>query len=212
VPDDDLTSVLIVDDDPHHQRLLQAHLEGHGCRIQFASDGVEAMERLMRKPLDFDVVLLDRVMPRMDGMEVLARIKSDRTLKRLPVIMQTGSSTSEEILAGIRAGAYYYLTKPYDVETMVTMVTTAARDFGEYRRLRQEMKRGLECLTLVSNATLIFRTVSQAKATAAVVSNTCPDPSSAVIGLTELLVNAVEHGNLGITYEEKTLLNANGRW
>lgn len=214
MPDDDdrVPTILIVDDDESHQRLLEVGLAPAGWRIDFASDGVEAMDLLSRKKLDYDVVLLDRGMPRMGGMEVLARMKEQPRLRRLPIIMQTASASPEEIKEGIRAGAYYYLTKPYDIETLVAMVTTAARDFGEYKRLRQEVSRALGCLTLVESTNLVIRTIAQARDTAAVMAYTCPDPSSAVIGLTELLVNAVEHGNLGITYEEKTVLNATGGW
>jgi anti-sigma regulatory factor (Ser/Thr protein kinase) len=65
---------------------------------------------------------------------------------------------------------------------------------------------------LITQATLRIQTVEQARDAAAVLVNACPDPAAAVIGLTELLVNAVEHGNLGITYEDKTALNAAGTW
>jgi anti-sigma regulatory factor (Ser/Thr protein kinase) len=95
---------------------------------------------------------------------------------------------------------------------MTTIVETAARDFAEYKRLREQVARGLGCLTLLRSATLSIRTINEARDTAAVLANTCPDPAAAVIGLTELLVNGVEHGNLGITYEDKTRLNAGGGW
>jgi phosphoserine phosphatase RsbU/P len=210
--DDRPTTLLIVDDDDSHQRLLERSLAPLGWRIDFAWDGVQAMELLLRKQLAYDVVLLDRGMPRMSGMEVLSRMKEEPRLRRLPVIMQTGSARQEDIREGIRAGAYYYLTKPYDIDTLVAMVTTAAHDFGEYRRLRHEITRALGCLTLVESTTLVIHTLDHARDSAAVLANACPDPASAVIGLTELLVNAVEHGNLGITYEEKTQLNARGEW
>jgi phosphoserine phosphatase RsbU/P len=204
--------VLIVDDNPLDQKLLQAHLSPNGYDLDFARDGVEAMVMLERDPYAYDVVLLDRSMPRMNGMEVLSRIKATPALRMLPVIMQSALSDRAQILEGIRAGAYYYLTKPYDVQTLHAVVGTAVRDFAEYKDLQHRVRRGVECLTLIERAVLKIQTIEQARDTAAVLVNACPDPAAAVIGLTELLVNAVEHGNLGITYEEKSALNVNGMW
>ncbi len=205
-------SILIVDDNRLDRALIEAYLANEPYALEFAEDGVEAMARLQREPLLYDVVLLDRTMPRMDGIEVLAAIKNDPRLRMLPVIMQTALASPQDVLEGIRAGAYYYLPKPYDAQTLVAMVETAAHDFAQYKDLQLKVRRGMECLTLIQNATLFIRTVEQARATASVFVNACPDPESAVIGLTELLVNAVEHGALGITYDEKTALNAQGTW
>lgn len=210
--DADDVSILIVDDNRADQLLLSACLAPAGYSIVFANDGVEAIEALHKEPHRFDVVLLDRSMPRKGGLEVLQEIKREPQLRTLPVIMQTGAANRDEILEGIRAGAYYYLTKPYDRETLATVVDTAARDFADYKRLRAQLARGLDSLTLLQSATFLIRTIQQARDTATVLANTCPDPASAVIGLTELLVNGVEHGNLGVTYEEKSELNLNGGW
>lgn len=192
--------------------LIEAYLSHAPYVLDFAVDGVEAMARLEREPLRYDVVLLDRTMPRMDGLSVLVSIKKNPRLRMLPVIMQTALASPKDVMEGIRAGAYYYLTKPYDSETLLAMIETATRDFAEYKDLQQKVRTGMECLTLIQSATLLIRTVDQARATATVFVNACPDPERVVIGLTELLVNAVEHGNLGITYEDKTVLNASGEW
>ncbi|HYI12053.1 MAG TPA: response regulator [Thermoanaerobaculia bacterium] len=211
MPEHDAT-VLIVDDNPPDRQLLSAYLSEEPYALDFANDGIEAMELLEREPLPYDVVLLDRQMPRMGGMEVLARIKADPRLRTLPVIMQTAMSSRQEVIEGIRAGAYYYLTKPYDASTLLAIVGTACRDYAQYKSLQQAVRQGIHCLTLIRSATLYIRTLEEAHDTAAVFVNACPDPESAVIGLTELLVNAVEHGNLGISYEEKSALNASGTW
>lgn len=206
------TRILVVDDNPLDRQLLEEHLTARGYDVGFARDGLEGWEMLESDPLRYDVVLLDRAMPRLDGMQVLARVKQHPRLRTLPVIMQTASAMRSEILEGIRGGAYYYLTKPYDSEVLIGVVETAARDFAEYRRLQQQVARGLSSLRLLIRAAFHLRTVDEARDLAAVLANVCPDPLNAVIGLTELLVNAVEHGNLGITYEEKTQLNATGSW
>jgi phosphoserine phosphatase RsbU/P len=204
--------VLIVDDNQLDRKLLRTYLSKEAYELDFAEDGLQAMTMLARRPLPYDVVLLDRAMPRMSGMEVLAAIKADPRLRMLPVIMQTAAASPAEMQEGLRAGAYYYLTKPYDPETLVAIVGTAARDYTQYKELLQQLRSGMQCLRLLQNAKLLIRTVEEARDAATVFVNACPDPERTVIGLTELLVNAVEHGNLGVTYEEKSRLNSEGTW
>lgn len=206
------TRVLVVEDNVFDQQLLREHLTSRGYQTEFANDGAEALPLLEADPLRYDVVLADRIMPRMHGLELLSHIKENPRLRTIPVILQTASAKREEMLEGIRAGAYYYLTKPYDVETLLTVVDTAARDFTDYRHLKERIERGLRCLTLIREASFSIQTVDEARDLGMVLANACPDPMSTVIGLTEILVNAVEHGNLGITYEEKSQLNSAGQW
>lgn len=204
--------MLIVDDHAIDRKLLARHLEPEGYAVETANDGVEAWEMLEANPDRYDVVLLDRSMPRMNGMELLAKIKSDERLRTLPAIMQTALSKREEMLEGIRAGAYYYLTKPYDIEMLKTVVRTAVDDYYRYRELQAEVRKGTDTIRLMREAVFTFRTVEQAHDLGMLLANTCPNPTATVVGLTELLVNAVEHGNLGITYEEKSRLNNPVDW
>lgn len=204
--------ILVVDDHALDRKLLTAYLTPEGYAVDTAGDGVEAWGKLNAEPERYDVVLLDRTMPRMDGMQLLTRMKEDESLRMVPVIMQTALARRDHILEGIRAGAYYYLTKPYDVDMLKSVVKTAVADHQTYRDMQAQVKKGLGSLRLLENATFTFQTVEQARDLGALLANTCPDPNATVIGLTELLVNAVEHGNLGITYEDKSKLFATGGW
>jgi CheY-like chemotaxis protein/anti-sigma regulatory factor (Ser/Thr protein kinase) len=209
---DDDARVLIVDDTRLDRELLTSHLKRAGYEIETAADGVEALERLEKAPSHFDVVLLDRSMPRMDGLGVLRVLKQHARLRMLPVILQTASTAREHMVEGIKAGAYYYLTKPYDVEMLLSVVATAARDYAHYKEVQAQLRSGLKVLRLLRDAQFEVRTVDEARDIAGVLANACPDPMSTVVGLTELLVNAVEHGSLGITYDEKSELCASGTW
>jgi CheY-like chemotaxis protein/anti-sigma regulatory factor (Ser/Thr protein kinase) len=206
------TRVLVVEDNVFDQQLLQEYLSSRGYQTEFAHDGMEALPKLEADPMRYDVVLTDRIMPHMNGLELLGRIKENPRLRTIPVILQTASSRREEMVEGIRAGAYYYLTKPYDVEMLLTVIETAVRDFTDYRHLKERIERGLRCLTLIRDASFSIQTVEEARDLGMVLANACPDPMSTVIGLTEILVNAVEHGNLGITYEEKSVLRNCHDW
>jgi len=206
------THVLVVEDNELDRQLLGVHLSDLDADIDFARDGVEAWELLERSADLFDVVLLDRTMPRMNGLELLTRMKADARCRALPVILQTACVGREEMIEGMRAGAYYYLTKPVDADVLLNVVRTAAADRSDTRKLQSHLDRGIKSLGLLQQATFTLRTIEEARNLGTVLALACPDPDAAVVGITELLVNAVEHGNLAITYDEKSVLHARGEW
>ncbi len=208
----DATRVLVVDDNPHDRALMHEYLSREGYETDDAEDGVEAFHILERDPWRYDVVLLDRNMPRLGGVELLQWLKANPELRSLPVILQTASDSRADLLAAMKGGAFYYLTKPYDVEMLLTVVATAARDRASYRQLQTVARRGEMATGLLRSATFRLRSIDEARDVGTLVAGLCPDPANTVIGLTELIVNAVEHGNLGITYAEKSELSGMDRW
>ncbi len=105
-------NILVIDDDPLNRRLLTATLERQGHRASSAEDGKTALAMLAEdRP---DVVLLDLVMPGMDGIEVLERIKADEELRHLPVIVISGVDDAESVVRCIEMGAEDFLPKPFD--------------------------------------------------------------------------------------------------
>ena len=105
-------NILVIDDDPLNRRLLTATLERQGHQTSSAEDGKTALAMLAEdRP---DVVLLDLVMPGMDGMEVLERIKGDEQLRHLPVIVISGVDDAESVVRCIEMGAEDFLPKPFD--------------------------------------------------------------------------------------------------
>jgi DNA-binding response OmpR family regulator/anti-sigma regulatory factor (Ser/Thr protein kinase) len=208
----DATRVLIVDDNPHDRALLQEHLSREGYEIDTAEDGVEGFHLMERDPWRYDVVLLDRNMPRLGGVELLQWLKANAELRSLPVILQTASDSRADLLEAMKGGAFYYLTKPYDIEVLLTVVATAVRDRATYRQLQTVARRSEMATGLLRRASFRLRDIEEARDVGTLVAGFCPDPGNTVIGLTELIVNAVEHGNLGITYAEKSELNGINRW
>lgn len=204
--------LLVVDDEEINVEIILANLENEGYEIDVAYDGTEAWENLERDPEAYHAILLDRMMPRMDGMTVLARMKRDSVMRHIPVILVTAMSDKEEVLQGIRAGAYYYLTKPFEAAMLVSVVRTAVRDHGNYLAVREELRETARTLNLMQSGHFEFRTLEEARALATLLANACPRSDNVVLGLSELMINAVEHGNLGISYAEKTALNDAGTW
>lgn len=113
------SGVLVVDDDPDIRDIVALVLELHGVRCVTASDGVEALAALHMHD-DIGLVLLDLMMPRMSGLEVLAEMKHDPSLARIPVVVISGNYVTEPQVLGMGANAY--LLKPLDVDVLVTTV------------------------------------------------------------------------------------------
>ncbi len=115
-------SILVVDDTAANRRLYSGILSRAGFRVETASDGVEALARLgFERP---SLVLLDFVMPRLDGVGVLDHMRRDARLARIPVVMLTSSTSPDDIDDALEAGANDYITKPVNSRILVTRIKT----------------------------------------------------------------------------------------
>lgn len=107
-------TVLIVDDEPFNVDVLQQELEDLDYNIITASNGKEALEKI--KGQQPDLVLLDLMMPVVDGFAVLSEIKMDNELRNIPVIIVSAANDSKSVVKGIKQGADDYITKPIDAD------------------------------------------------------------------------------------------------
>ncbi len=205
------SKILTVDDEQFNLDILKRYMTRAGYEVILAEDGLLALRMLEEHP-DIDVIVLDRMMPNMDGMEFLHRIKSNPEFQNIPVIMQTAAAASGQVLQGINAGVYYYLTKPYDDVLLLAIVKAALREAHAKKEMKEEVRSQRRMLGLMEESVFCFRTLEEAKTLAYYIANCFPEPEKVVFGLNELLINAVEHGNLGITYAEKTKLVLSGGW
>lgn len=121
-------TILCVDDEPVNLSLLKAVLVPYGYRIVLADNGQEALSKLVSEPID--LVLLDLMMPDMDGFEVCRLIKSDEALRTIPVIMLTSHAAKEKRIKGIEAGAEEFLSKPFDSAEVLARVAMLLRVKG----------------------------------------------------------------------------------
>ena len=204
--------LLLVDDEPFNLEILLEYLEDSGCTALTAADGAAAWALLEAEPQRFDVVILDRMMPGVNGLELLQRIRRHPVLQSVPVILQTAMAAREEIAEGVRAGAHYYLTKPFDGEMLRSVVATAVEDRRRYRQAMEGSELATRTFGLLHEAVFRFRDLAGARDLANLLANAFPEPRRVVIGLSELLVNAVEHGNLGISYADKGRLREADCW
>jgi two-component system alkaline phosphatase synthesis response regulator PhoP/two-component system response regulator VicR len=120
--------VLVCDDERHIVRLIQVNLERQGYTVSTAFDGKEGLEKIRsEKP---DLVVLDVMMPYMDGFEVLKTIRREPETENLPVIMLTAKAQDKDVFEGYHYGADMYLTKPFNPMELVTFVKRIAQGTG----------------------------------------------------------------------------------
>jgi class 3 adenylate cyclase/CheY-like chemotaxis protein len=117
--------ILIVDDTPANVHILQVRLAAHGYDIVTAHDGEEALAAV--QTAQPDLILLDVMMPKLDGFEVCRRLRANASIPFIPIIMVTAKSNSEDIVAGLEAGGDEYLTKPVDQAALVARVKSMLR-------------------------------------------------------------------------------------
>lgn len=205
--------LLVVDDEEFIRAVMDKLLSDTGYAVTLAADGEEAWEMLDSGQKNFSAILLDRIMPRLDGMGLLARIKADERFANIPVIFQTAINLPSDIAEGVKAGAFYYLVKPVDKDVLYAIVESAVSTYhfpDEFSPVASQQQVNLS--HILQRSQFQLRTLAEARALATALSNYYPQPQRVALGIAELLINAVEHGNLGITYQEKSLLLQEGGW
>ena len=133
--------ILVVDDIEANRRLLQAKLEAQYFTVSLASSGMQAIEMVKANPPD--IVLLDVMMPGMDGYEVCRRLKADPRTFFIPIVMVTALSDTEDRVKGLAAGAEDFLTKPVDDFALMSRVNALIRYNTVAAELRQRQGTGL---------------------------------------------------------------------
>ncbi len=121
--------VLVCDDERHIVRLIQVNLERQGYQVVTAFDGKEGLEKIRaEKP---NLVVLDVMMPYMDGFEVLKNLRREKETENLPVIMLTAKAQDKDVFEGYHYGADMYLTKPFNPMELVTFVKRISQGEGD---------------------------------------------------------------------------------
>ncbi len=119
-----LASILVVDDNPKY---LADALPMYGYDVTTAEDGIEALKILTEKEDSFDLILLDVMMPNMDGWDTLKAIRSNKKIKYIPVIMITAVSEDQKIVSGLKIGADDYIVKPFILPNLLARIEAVLR-------------------------------------------------------------------------------------
>ncbi len=123
------TRILAVEDDECSLDILENYLSEAGYEVILASDCAVALQKLEENP-EVKVILLDRVLPAMDGIEFIRNLKCNERFKSIPVVVQTALALPENVVESAEAGALFHLSKPYDRLQLLAVVNAALQDEG----------------------------------------------------------------------------------
>ena len=116
-------TVLMIDDETNSRKVVKLLLEREGYRVLTAPNGEEGL--ILAKVETPDVILLDVIMPKMDGYETLRRLRGDQDMQEIPVIMVTAKGTEHDIAASFRLGAVFHVEKPYETRDLLQKIQVA---------------------------------------------------------------------------------------
>jgi len=121
---DGIASILVVDDNPKY---LKDALPMYGYEVTVAEDGIEALKTLSEEKSHFDLILLDVMMPNMDGWDTLKAIRKNEKTKYIPVIMITAVSEDQKVVSGLKIGADDYIVKPFILPNLLARIEAVLR-------------------------------------------------------------------------------------
>jgi DNA-binding response OmpR family regulator len=114
--------ILVIEDEIHIQRLIKLVLERQGHSVDVADNGIDGL-KLLTDPGDYNLVLLDIIMPGLDGLQVLASAKKSEKSKHIPIVMLTALAQENVVLQGIKLGAKDYIRKPFHPTELIDRVS-----------------------------------------------------------------------------------------
>ncbi len=196
--------ILAVDDDTLNLDIIEHTLTKEGHTIYSVINAEQALDFLKDTSSQCDIILLDRMLPDMDGMDLIHWIKKQSGLRHIPVIFQSAASRKKDIREGMKAGAYYYLPKPYSRQALLQIIDMAAHDVHRMRARVASLPPGRDKdMAMPHSVHMQIHSMEDIQEAANYFAHLFPDPERVIFGITELLVNAIEHGNLGVGYEQK---------
>lgn len=134
-----MVDILVVDDDPEIIDLLKLDLELMGFNVDSASDGAGGLKKAEAK--SYDLIVMDVMMPKLDGFEVCKRIRSGRNAPNVPIILLTAKGTIEDKIRGFNAGSDDYLVKPFEFQELMVRMRALFRRTGALNKASQADKK-----------------------------------------------------------------------
>ena len=197
-----MSTVLLIQDEEVTEDLRKI-LSREGYQAVTATSDLEIEATVVERGEEIKVILLDWSSRKMEPQRLLAWMSNTERLEHTEVIVHSLHSKPAEIEEAIQGGAFYFLSPTFEPAQLRAILSAARSSRKLKRELAQRIADTEDAFRLLGSGTFYLRTRRQAELLAVQLGSACDDPLMG-IGLLELLLNAVEHGNLGITYEEKS--------
>ncbi len=200
--------LLLIGSDKNSEDFLRTILEEEGFQLTFVKNSAAAQQLIFEKRASFyDAYLFDEShdhQQTLQNLELLQALKNDSRHAIVPAIFQTNSHDTREIQHCLENGAYFYLLKPFTKDLLLSVLNAALKGFTSHQELTQRITDIENMRPLVQQAHFHIKTIEDAKSLSSVLAYITPNPKETSVGLFELMLNGIEHGNLNISYLEKT--------
>jgi two-component system, OmpR family, alkaline phosphatase synthesis response regulator PhoP len=130
--------ILVVDDEPHVLSVVKRRLEGAGYEVTTAEEGHAGLRKARTEHPD--LIVLDLILPNMNGYQICAMLKGDKSYRHIPIMMLTVRSQEKDVAEGMRVGANAYMTKPYDADAFLARVAELLAETDRARTTEQEQE------------------------------------------------------------------------
>lgn len=202
--------VLLVEDDRMAAMMVSSMLSDLGYQVEIAQNGAEAYALLREAPTRADMVLTDRFMPALDGLGLTRRLRREPATQHMPIIMLTGTGDSSSVAEGIEAGVQQYLTKPVDPNLLQQVMQATVRQIEQRRAAARTLQSHQSGFGNIQRIDFHLRKMSDIAPVASLLASLADNPEKVIVGLRELLTNAVEHGLYRLGGQAKAHHLANG--
>ncbi|WP_167730350.1 ATP-binding protein [Terasakiella sp. SH-1] len=201
---------LVVSDNPDFRSLVVCGLEGENLHTEFVDNFGELERILQEENNNVSTVITEIPDDLFDFERKLRVIKRKDYGKYIPIIGLLAEKRDKSEIA--RQLFFHILTVPLHDHMLAHTIEAGKSDYRRYQSLLGEVSSRTSAIGLIKSGNFTLKSLQQAEALTTMLSLACPDPSAVSLGLSELLVNAIEHGNLEISYVEKSQLLENGKW
>lgn len=201
-------NVLYVEDDENIRNPTRKLLEKFFNTVDVASNGNEGLN--IYKEKQHDLIFSDIKMPVMNGIELVKAVKDLNPDQNIIII--SAYDESAYLMELINMKVEQFLLKPVEIQNFLGVSLRVCKQMHERQNFMEKMRQDKRSLSLMKQGTFAFRTIAEAKDLSWTLANICPEPERALQGFIELFINAVEHGNLGISYKEKSQLGDQKEW
>lgn len=200
-------TIIVIGMPPKHQTQLLANLEHNHFNLRFCESPNDATLLLQStSTVDNTVVLLDEKLFVTENTEIIENFLKNSMVNQFPLILNVYSSNSKAIQQAFKMGIFFYLIQPYSAGLLTSVLETASRGFLQFHDAIQRVHNFNTVHPLLTNASFTLNTIAEAHALSSALAFITNDQKRIGVGLFELMLNAIEHGNLGIGYELKTQL------